>query len=117
MPFTERDDVDQDWTLVASIWEYLELHYNITTKGANFLKITDITYKSKVLPATFYNEYHAGFLNNMRKKCCLEGMKKPGAKLAEDEKLSPSFKDAIVLWALYLIDPRLPPKVRRDYEH
>ena len=37
--------------------------------------------------------------------------------MTEDEKLSPSFEDAIVLMALEKIDPRLPARVARDYEH
>ena len=37
--------------------------------------------------------------------------------LAEDKKLSPSFEDAIVLWTLEKINPKLPSKVRKDYEH
>ena len=42
---------------------------------------------------------------------------KGGKVLAADETLSPTFEDAIVLWALEKIDPRLPKKVRKDYEH
>ena len=42
---------------------------------------------------------------------------KGGKALTEDENLSPSFEDAIVLWTLEKIDPRLPKKVRKDYEH
>ena len=37
--------------------------------------------------------------------------------LDEDEKLSPSFENAIILWTLEKIDPRLPQKVKRDYGH
>ena len=33
----------------------------------------------------------------------------------EDEKLSPSFENAIVLWALDKIDPRLPARVKKNY--
>ena len=69
-----------------------------------------------MLPASFYKEYRAWFLDNLRKKGCAEGIRKPGAKLQEDEKLSPSFKDAIVLRTLEKIDSRLPSKVRKDYE-
>ena len=34
--------------------------------------------------------------------------------LTEDEKLSSSFENAIVLWALDKIDPRLLAKVKKD---
>ena len=37
--------------------------------------------------------------------------------LTEDEKLSPSFENAIVLWSLEKIDPRLPAKVKKNYGH
>ena len=42
---------------------------------------------------------------------------KNGLALTEDEKLTPSFENAIVLWALEKIDPRLPGKVKKSYGH
>ena len=50
-----------------------------------------------MLHATFYKEYRAGFIDNLRKRGSAEGIRKPGAVVVEDEKLSPSFEDAIVL--------------------
>ena len=35
--------------------------------------------------------------------------------MLEDEKLSPSFENAIVLWTLHKIDPRLPARVKKNY--
>ena len=115
--YTEQDDIVQNSTSVRWIWMYLEDHYNIAPKGANFLRITKHHYKSGVLPATFYKEFRASFLDNLRKKDEPVGTRKPGAKLKEDEVLSPSFEDAIVLWTLEKIDPRLPMKVSKEYEH
>ena len=115
--YTEQDDIVQNSTSVRWIWMYLEDHYNIAPKGANFLRITKHHYKSGVLPATFYKEFRASFLDNLRKKDEPIGTRKPGAKLKEDEVLSPSFEDAIVLWTLEKIDPRLPMKVSKEYEH
>ena len=115
--YTEQDDIVQNSTSVKWMWTYLEDHYNIAPKGANFLRITKHHYRSGVLPATFYKEFRASFLDNLRKKEEPVGTRKPGAKLREDEVLSPSFEDAIVLWSLEKIDPRLPMKVSKDYEH
>ena len=62
----------------------------------------------------FYKQLKASFVDNLRK----QGEKaKGGIVLQADETLSPSFEDAIVLWALEKINPRLPAKVRKDYEH
>ena len=115
--YTEQDDIVQYSTSVNWVWKYLEDHYNIAPKGANFLRITKHHYKSGALPATFYKEFRASFLDNLRKKDEPVGTRKPGAKLNEDEVLTPSFEDAIVLWTLEKIDPRLPMKVSKDYEH
>ena len=115
--YTEQDDIIQNSTSVRWIWIYLEDHYNIAPKGANFLRITKHHYKSGVLPATFYKEFKASFLDNLRKKDEPVGTRKPGAKLKEDEVLSPSFENTIILWTLEKIDPRLPMKVSKEYEH
>ena len=37
--------------------------------------------------------------------------------LPEDEHLSPSFENAIILWALKEIDARLPNRVKKNYGH
>ena len=114
--YTEADDIDQASTSVEWIFKYLKQHYNIEAKGSNFLKITEHTFKSGVSPQVFYKQFRAGFLNNLRKQG--EVMTHKGGKvLVSDEVLTPSFEDAIVLWTLEKIDPRLPKKVRRDYEH
>ena len=63
--YTEQDDIDQNSVSLEWIWTYLEQHYNIATKGANFLKITDISYRSGMLPATFYRVF---FLTGPPKK-------------------------------------------------
>ena len=114
--YTEADDIDQHSTSVEWIFNYLQNHYNIQAKGSNFLKITDHTFKVGTLPQVFYKQFRTDFVNNLRKEGELM-THKGGQALAEDEILSPSFEDAIVLWALEKIDARLPKKVRKDYEH
>ena len=114
--YTEADDIDQASTGMEWIFRYLRQHYNIEAKGPNFLKITEHVYKKGTLPQVFYKQFKTSFVNNLRKRG--EVMTHKGGKvLTSDEVLSPSFEDAIVLWALEKIDPRLPKKVRKDYEH
>ena len=114
--YTEADDIDQSSTSLEWTLTYLRQHYNIEARGANFLKITEHSYKSSMQPQVFYKQFRTSFINNLRRKG--EFMThKGGKKLTENEVLSPSFEDAIVLWSLEKIDPRLPKKVRKDYEH
>ena len=114
--YTEQDDVAMRSDSIAWVWKYLEAHYNIEAKGANFLRIVEHTYKQGENYSTFYKQFRASFLDNLRKAGCKGDPRDPGARLAEDEKLSPSHEDSIILWTLERIDPRLPAKVRQDYE-
>ena len=111
---TENDDVTNNSTSLSWIIEYLMKHYGLMTKGANFMNIADNVYKQGVPYQTFYKEYRASFVDNLRKQGDIVHYKNDFA-LPEDEKLSPSFENAIVLWALEKIDPRLPSKVKKNY--
>ena len=114
--YTEADDIDENSTSMDWIFSYLRGHYNIEAKGSNLLKITEHTYKSGTSHQVFYKQFRTSFINNLRKAGEIM-THKGGAALTSDEVLSPTFEDAIVLWALEKIDARLPKKVRKDYEH
>ena len=113
----ESDDVTNRSTSLNWIWNYLQRHYNIAPKGANFLRIASISYKSGDNHYAFYKRFRASFIDNLRKAGDKDDARWSDARLAADERLSPSQEDTICLWALEKIDPRLPEKVRRDYEH
>ena len=113
---TENDDVTNYSTSLQWIFDYLKKHYGLETRGANFMNLSDHVYKSGVPYQTFYKQYRASFLDNLRKRGDLVKYKNDYA-LPEDEKLSPSFENAIVLWALEKIDARLPSKVKKSYGH
>jgi hypothetical protein len=115
--YTEQDDIDQNSTSLEWIFSYLQRHYNIEARGANFLNITEHTFTAGTSPQVFYKQFRASFLSNLRKTNDKTEHKGPGKVLTADEGLSPSFEDTIVLWTLEKIDPRLPKKVKKDYEH
>ena len=109
----EQVEVDNDCTSLPWIFEYLEKRYNIQARGANLLRLADCKFKSGVDYQTYYRELYASICDNLRRKGD-NGL--TGAKLKEDEQISPTFKDYIILTALHNIDPRLPDKVKQDYE-
>ena len=114
--YTEQNDIYLHSTSIEWVFSYLQKHYNIDAKGSNLLKMTDHVYKSGMPYQTFYKQFRTDWVNNLRKDG--EVMTHKGGKvMTADEVLSPTFEDAIVLWALEKIDPRLPRKVRKDYEH
>lgn len=114
--YTEQDDVVHRSDSVDWIWRYLLSHYNIEAKGANFLRVVDHRFKPGDNPSTFFKQFRASFVDNLRKKGSAGDPRDPTDILKEDEKLSPSFEDAIFIWCLEKIDPRLPNKVRKEYE-
>ena len=111
------DGITDDSTSLSWVWDYLRKYYNIESRGVNFLKIVKIGYKAGDNPQTFYKQFRCGFVDNLRKEGDARSHLRPGDKMPADEVLTPSFEDAIVLWALEKIDPRLPARVARDYEH
>ena len=113
---TENDDITNSSTSLEWIFDYLIKHYGLQTKGANFLNISEHVFTKGTPFQTFYKHYRAAFLDNLRKQGDVVKFKN-NQVLEEDEKLSPSFENAIILWTLEKIDPRLPHKVKRDYGH
>ena len=114
---TEAEGVVNDSSSIEWIWSFLKKRYNIETRGANFLKISTITFKAGMNPQVFYNQLRHGFVENLRKVGDVRNHLIPGDVMTTDETLSPSHEDTIVLMTLERIDPRLPARVARDYEH
>ena len=91
-------------------------------KEQTLCNISNHTFKKGTLHQTFYKQYRSSFLDNLRKAGDVVKYKNNNT-LADDEQLSPSFENAIVLWSLEKIDARLPAKVKKklrssdDWEH
>ena len=114
--YTEQDDIDQCSTSFDWIMKYLEKHYGIESRGAHFMDIALLVFKKGVPYQTFYKQFRASFLDNLRKKG--DKLEYKGDEiLTADEKMSPTLESTIVLWALERVDPRLPVKVKKLYGH
>ena len=113
---TENDDVTNQSTSLTWIFDYLKKHYGLETKGANFMNISEHPFQKGTPYQTYYKQYRASFIDNLRKQGDIVQYKN-NLVLNEDEKLSPSFENAIVLWSLEKIDARLPLKVKKNYGH
>ena len=113
---TENDDITTYSTSLNWIFDYLKKHYGLETKGANFMNISEHVFKKGTPYQTFYKQYRASFIDNLRKQGDIVKYRN-NFVLTEDEKLGPSFENAIILWSLEKIDPRLPSKVKRNYGH
>lgn len=114
--YSEHDDITHQSTSTEWIMNYLLQHYNLEKKGAHFLKVSELSYKSGTNHQTFYREFRSAICDNTKRK---------GHKIAylndkelkEDENISPTFEETIVLWCLEKIDPRLPMHVSKTFGH
>ena len=114
--YTEQDDISQCSTSFEWIIRYLKQHYNLESRGEHFLDILDITYTADMPYQTFFKQFRAGFIDNLRKTGDVLAYKNNLA-LTQDETMTPTLEASIVLWALERIDARLPKKVKKNYGH
>ena len=113
---SEGVEIDPLCTSLVWVWDYLEKHYDIETKGVNLLRIADHNFKSGQNYQTFFKEFMSSISDNLRKK----GDKmdsKTGKLLQSDEVISPTMRDCLIIWALEKIDQRLPKRIKKIYEH
>ena len=114
--YTEHDDISSLSTSTTWIISYLEQHYNLEKKGAHFLKVSELSYKENTNHQTFYREFRSAIYDNLKKS----GHKIKylnDKELDQDEIMSPTFEETIVLWCLEKIDPRLPAHVNKTFGH
>jgi hypothetical protein len=114
--YTEQDQIDQRATSLDWIFTFLEQKYNLSNRDANFLKIANIVYTPGTPYDAFYKQLRAGINDGLLR----EGdvlQYRDNFTLQEDEKFSPTLENVTVLWALQLIDPRLPNQVYKIFGH
>ena len=112
--YSEQPDILTASTSLNWIWDYLKKHYNIESRGSHIIDVAAINPKTNQKPIVFYKQFRSGVVNNLRKlgdKMLYKG----GKQLTEDEIISPTFENIILLWALEKFDTRLPTKVKKDF--
>jgi len=77
----------------------------------NILELFDVHYNSHESIGSFYNRCRCLVASNLRKK----GDKVGDDFILEDEFISSTFEDLIILWCLEKVDPCLPKKVKENF--
>ena len=102
-------------TRLQSIYDKLREDYDIQNKGIHFFHLLDLQYQPGTSAIGFYNQYRNLIITNLKKRG--DQIEWQNVDLAQDERLSPTFEDHILLTVLGLIDSRLPGHVRTHYHH
>ena len=105
-----RHSTSLDW-----IYTRLRQDLNIQQKGIHFMNIIDMKFDitEQTTPIGFYNNYRSLIMGNLGKKG--DKILWQDSTLAQDEKLSPSHEDLILLNVLFLLHPRLPAFIKEHY--
>ena len=104
-------------TSLKWIYNKIREDYDIQQQGVHFLNILDLTWDptGQTTPVGFYNNYRSLILGNLAKRG--DEIKWKKTNLTQDEKLSPSHEDLILLNVLTLIHPKLPAYIKEHYGH
>ena len=107
--------VNKHSTCLLLIYTKLREDYNIQQKGIHFFNLLDLQFKQGDNVVGFYNQYRHLIIANLKKRG--DRIHWQEANLDQDEKLTPTFEDTILLDVLGVIDPRLPAHVCDHYHH
>lgn len=104
-------------TSLEWIYKKLREDYDIQQQGIHFLNLLDLSWDptGQMTPIGFYNSYRSMIIGNLGKKN--DNIQWQNSKLPEDEKMTPSHEDLVLLNVLQLIHPKLPSYVRDHYAH
>ena len=114
-----RKAIVDDSRSLKEVWHTIRLHYNIQTSGANFLDFVNINLEPDEKPEDLYQRMSAFISDNLLKKSADDPIihDKDGEDEVrnEDEVLSPSLENLVVLLWLQKLHPRLPDIVKQKY--
>ena len=111
-PIISRNTIVKNSTSVDSIWSAIRLHFGFQATGAHFIDFTDIKLDTDERPEDLYQRLMAFMEDNLLRANVLSHH---GELLDEDEDLSPSLENFVVLTWLRLIHPELPRLVKQRY--
>ena len=111
-PIISRNTIVKNSTSLNSIWQAIRAHFGFQTSGSHFLDLAEMKLKNEERPEDLFQRLTAFFEDNLvTKESCL---KHHGDEVEEDE-ISPSLENTIVLLWLQLVHQDLPKLVKQRY--
>ena len=112
-PVVSRHQIITNSTSLDQIWQILRAHYGIQTSGAQFLDLADFVLEHEERPEDLFQRLMAFVEDSLLTSAC--NIVHHGSKVAEDEELTPTLENIIVLTWLRLIHKDLPKLVKQKY--
>ena len=111
-PVISRNTIVKNSTSCDNIWQTIRLHYGFQTTGAHFIDYSDIHLEGDERPEDLYQMLMAFVEDNLLKA---NGISHHGQTMEEDEELSPTLENLVVLTWLRLIHNDMPKLVKQRY--
>jgi hypothetical protein len=111
-PITSRNTLVKNSTSIHSVWNIIREHFGFQVTGAHFLDFAGMRLEPEERPEDLYQRIVAFVEDSLLRA---NGLIHQGEQLAEDEELSPTVENFIVLTWLRLIHPDLPKLVKQRY--
>ncbi|XP_078384150.1 LOW QUALITY PROTEIN: uncharacterized protein LOC144666624 [Oculina patagonica] len=111
-PIISRNTIVKNSTCIGDIWQTIRLHFGFQTTGGHFLDLDDIHLNPDERPEDLFQRLLAFVEDSLIKPHTLFHH---GSVLEEEEEMSPSLENFVILTWLRLINPGLPKLVKQRY--
>ena len=112
-PVISRNTIVKNSTSIKGIWQSIRLHFGFQTSGGHFLDLNNIHLETGERPEDLYQRLVSFVEDNLLRS---DGtIRHNGEVPDDDEELTPTLENFIVLTWLRLIHPELPALVKQRY--
>ena len=112
-PVISRSTITKNSTSIDNIWQSIRAHYGFQSTGAHFIDLMNIKLKVDERPEDLYQRLMAFVEDSLL--LTTSGLNHHGEAPTEDEELTPTLENLIVLFWLHLINSNLPGLVKQRY--
>ena len=112
-PVIARNTIIRTSTSLSDIWQTIRLHYGFQSSGAHFLDMADIRLEADERPEDLYQRLMSFVDDNLLQKN--DKIKHHGETPTEDEEITPTVENVVILLWLQLIHKDLPKTVQQRY--
>ena len=112
-PIISRNTIIKNSTSLDQIWQVIRLHFGFQSSGGHFLDFSDIRLSPDEKPEDLYQRLMAFIEDNLLK--AEGGITHEGEVIHEDEELTPTIQNLVVITWLRLIHPALPKLIKQRY--
>ena len=107
-----RNDVTRDCASLEAVWQKLRLYYNMESTGSLLNEVWNIVREPDETPQALYSRLKQMYDDNLLRA---NGLHHVDGPLAEDEELSPTLHNTIILHWLNILHPKLRDVVSQRF--